>query len=292
MLLVSPRIIDRYRKLRCFHNWVTGADIDPKEETIYTAQYREVIVKNVGNGFCTQHQCVPVMKPECILSNNLFSSATALVSSQSFFNPYHSSSNNEKCWTPNHVAETTPGQSNRTACLLTGAMLYLHSPPKAPQNWGQIHSYLNGYYSNPTEISSTVWIPHITDWWCEQEETHSKYADLSNVACNIISIIAHGIWVEARFLLGKDVIDSRRSTTTGETLFDKVVVRQFAWAQNKILAGNVPELDTTNTENDSEKKSEMEESKLHRMATVHDLLEMLQGSQNLHATQKKSRTQN
>jgi hypothetical protein len=51
-------------------------------------------------------------------------------------------------------------------------------------------------------------------------------------------------------------------------------------------------LDTINTENDSEMKKEAEERKLHRMAKVHDILEMWQGSQNLGATQKEPRAQN
>jgi hypothetical protein len=51
-------------------------------------------------------------------------------------------------------------------------------------------------------------------------------------------------------------------------------------------------MDTTNTENDSEMKKEAEERKLHRMAKVHNFLEMWQGSQNLRATQKESRAQN
>jgi len=109
---------------------------------------------------------------------------------------------------------------------------------------------------------------------------------------NIFSIIPHGVGVEASFSLGRDVIGWRQSKTTGETLREKVVVRQFARANNGILAGTDPELDTTNTENDSEMKTEAEERKLHRMAKVHDNLEMWQGSQNLHATQKESRAQN
>jgi hypothetical protein len=39
-------------------------------------------------------------------------------------------------------------------------------------------------------------------------------------------------------------------------------------------------------------KKEAEERKLHRMAKVHNFLEMWQGSQNLHATQNESRAQN
>ena len=59
-----------------------------------------------------------------------------------------------------------------------------------------------------------------------------------------------------------------------------------------ILAGTDPELDTTNTDNDFEMMKEAEKRKLHRMAMVHDFLEMGQGSHNLGATQKESPTRN
>jgi len=193
---------------------------------------------------------------------------------------------------PNNVAEMTPGQSDRAARLLTPARLYLNSPPEAPKNWGQSNPNLNDYHSDPMEISSTFWLPDITDWWRQQEEMHSKYADLSNVAHDIFSIIPHGVRVEASFSLGKDVIGWRQSKTIGVTLREKVIVRQFARANNKILATADPELDTMNTENDLEMKKEAEERKSHRMAKVHDFVEMWQGSQNLCATQKKSRAQN
>jgi len=142
------------------------------------------------------------------------------------------------------------------------------------------------------EISSTFPIPHITDSWQQQEETHWKYADLSNVARDIFSIIPQGVGVEASVSLGRDVIGWKQSKTTGETLRKKVVVRQFARANNGILAGTDPELDTMNTEDNSEMKKAAEERKLHRMAMVHDFLEMWQGSQNLRATQKESRSHN
>jgi hypothetical protein len=58
------------------------------------------------------------------------------------------------------------------------------------------------------------------------------------------------------------------------------------------LAGTDHELDTMNTENDSEMRKDAEERKLHRIAKVHDFLEMWQGSQNLSATQKESRAHN
>jgi len=53
------------------------------------------------------------------------------------------------------------------------------------------------------------------------------------------------------------------------------VVRQFARANDAILVGADPELDTMNTDNNNNKemKREAEERKLHRMAKVHDFLE-------------------
>jgi hypothetical protein len=98
--------------------------------------------------------------------------------------------------------------------------------------------------------------------------------------------------VEASFSHGRDVIGLRQSKTTSETLYENVVVRQLAPANNGILADTDPELDTKNTENNSEMQKEAEERQLHRMANVHDFLEMWQGSQNLQATQKEFRAQN
>ena len=134
------------------------------------------------------------------------------------------------------MAEKTPGQSDRAARLLTAARLLLNSPPHAPKSRGQINTDLYDYDSDPMEISSTVWIPDITDWWRQQEEMHSMYAYLSNVARDIVSIIPHGIGVQASFSLGRDVIGWRQSKTTGGTLREEVVARQFARANNGILA--------------------------------------------------------
>jgi hypothetical protein len=84
---------------------------------------------------------------------------------------------------------------------LTAARLYLNSPPEAPKNWAQINPILNDHHSDPMEIRSTFWIPDITDWWRQQEETNSKSAILSNVAGDIFSNILHGVGVEAGFSL-------------------------------------------------------------------------------------------
>ena len=112
------------------------------------------------------------------------------------------------------------------------------------------------------------------------------------MARDIVSILPHGVGVEASLSLGRDVIGWRQSITTGKTLQEKVVVRQYARANNGILAGDDPVLDRSESDNDLELKGDAEEKKLHRMAKVHDFLEMWQGSQNLRTTQMESRAQN
>jgi hypothetical protein len=67
-------------------------------------------------------------------------------------------------------------------------------------------------------------------------ETYSKYADVSNVAHIIFPIIPQGVAVQGHYSLRQDVIGWKQSTTTGKTLCKKVVVRQFAGANNVIVA--------------------------------------------------------
>jgi len=234
-------------------------DINPDDETSYITQSQEAILKCVENEYCAKHRCVPVNKPESIPSNNLIPSATASGSGQSSFDSYHLSNDDEEYLTLNNVAETTPRRSNHAARLLTAARLHLNSPPEAPKNWGQINPNLNDYDSNPMEISSTFWIPDTTDWWHQCEEMHPKYTDPTNVVRDVFSIIPHGVGVKATFSLGRNDMCWRQSKPTSEMLCGKVIVRQFARANNGILAGANTALNMANTENDSEMKQEVEE---------------------------------
>jgi len=156
----------------------------------------------VESEYCAKNRFVPVNKLEIIPSSKLIPFATASGFCQSFCNPYTLSSDDEEYLTPNIVAETTPGRCDRAACSFPAARLYLKSPPEATNNWGQIMPNLNDYHSDPMPISSTFWIPDITDWWRQQEERYSKYADISNVADDIFSILRHVVRVEASFSVG------------------------------------------------------------------------------------------
>jgi len=117
---------------------------------------------------------VPVDKLETVPINNLLPCAMASGSYQSSVDPYDLSSDDEEYLTHNKVAETTPGRSDRAARLWTAARLYLNSPPEATKTWGQIDPNLNDYHPDPMEISSTFWILDITEWWRQQQQTHSK----------------------------------------------------------------------------------------------------------------------
>jgi len=141
------------------------------------------------------------------------------------------------------------------------------------------------------EFSSTSWIRDITDRSYQQEETHSKYTDLSHVARDIFSITTHGVEVGATLSFGWDLIGQRQLKTTCENLRENVIGMQFTQHNNRTLAGDNPTLDMTTTENNMEIKRVAEERKLHRMAKVHNFLEMWQCSQNLHPTWKESWTQ-
>jgi hypothetical protein len=245
----------------------------------------------VENEHCTKDRGVLVNKHETVPSSNLVPSATASQSYESSFDSYDLSSDDDEYLTPNNVAKITPGRIDRVARLLTAARLHLNPPSEALKNWRQINPNLNDHHYDPMEISSKFWILDITDWWQQLEEAHSKYANLSNVAHDIFPIIPHAVGVEASLSLGRDVIGWWQSKTTGKTLPEKVIVRQFARAINLILADTDPEMDTTNTENDLDMKKVAEASTLHRLPKVHNFLEMWQRSQNLRATQKESRAQ-
>ena len=98
--------------------------------------------------------------------------------------------------------------------------------------------------------------------------------------------------MEASVSLGRDVIGWRQSITSSKTLPKIVVVREFADANDGILTRANPELDTTNTENDTEMKKAVEQRTFHRMAKVHEFLETWQHRENLCVTQKESCAQN
>jgi len=77
MLLISAHIFDPFRKLQSFRKWDKGMDISREDETSYTTQYQEEVLKDVEKEYCTKRRPLPVTKPESIPYNNLFSPTMA-----------------------------------------------------------------------------------------------------------------------------------------------------------------------------------------------------------------------
>jgi len=292
MLEMSAHISEPVRKLRSLRKWDKGMDMDPEDKTFYTTHYQETFVKYVEDEYCAKDRGLPIIEPGSVLCNNLLSSAMASRSGQSSYDPYDMSSDDEEDLMPKNVTETMPGRSDHGTPWLTAGSPNFNSLPKLPQNWGQFDPNHLDYHSDPMVISSTFWIPDITDWWWQHEEMHSKYADLSNIAHDIFSNKPHRVGLEASFSLARDVMCWRQSNPTATTHCETVIVRQFARTINGISACYDPAFDMTNTKHNTEMKSVVEDRTLHRMAKVHDVVEMWQGSQNLCVTQNESCAQN
>jgi len=82
----------------------------------------------------------------------------------------------------------------------------------------------------------------------------------------------HGIRLGAWSSLPQQVIRLGWLKTTGETLYEEVVVRQYPQPNARLLAGNDAELDWTDVEDDIELKTEAEGTKLLTIAKVQDIL--------------------
>jgi len=148
MLLITAHILDPFRTLRSFRKWDKGMDINPEDETSYTTQFQEAFLTYVEKEYYAKHRRLLVIKSDNTLNNNLSSFEMASTTGQSSYDPYDLSSDEDEYLMPTNGAKTTPGRSDRAACLLTAARLYLNSPPEVTQNWGQINPNLNDYHSD------------------------------------------------------------------------------------------------------------------------------------------------
>lgn len=286
MLLIMAQILDPFRKVRPFVKWDRAMNVNPEDEGSYTTQYKEAFLKYVEREYCT----TSMGKQGISSSGSQFHQSSRDPQSSHTDNPYLLSSDDDEDYESQPPPiQATPGKSDRAARLLTAARLYVNSPLEHPANWGQINPYLNDYLTDPLALSGAFWRADAADWWRQQEESHTKYADLANVARDIFSVMPHGVGVEASFSLGRDIIGWRQTRTSADSLRQKVVVRQFARSNHGLLAGDNS---TTLPSQDEEMKKEEEEKKLHRMVKIHDFMELWQGSLKLRRMQKDARAQN
>jgi hypothetical protein len=111
MLLICAKILDPFWKLRSFRKWDKGMDINPEDETSYTTQYQEAVLRYVENEYCAKHWRAQVNTQETVPSSNLVPSAPASGSYQSSFDTYNLSSDVEEYLTPNNVGRWHPDEA-------------------------------------------------------------------------------------------------------------------------------------------------------------------------------------
>jgi len=243
-LLMSVHILDPFQKLQSFRKWDIGIDINYDDKDSYPRQYQAAFWMYMENEYWAKHQWLSDNQPERV-ERNIILSDTACCSGQSSYDQYDSSSDDDEYLKSKNVAKMTPGHIDRAALLLTAAGLFFNSPPYAPTNWGQMNPNLNEYHSDPFEITSPFWLSDNTNWWYQQEETLSKYADLSIVERGIMPIKPHCVGVGASFSFGRDMVGWRQSKTIGEALRETRVVKLYSRAYNWTLAVDNPVWDTT-----------------------------------------------
>lgn len=240
ILHISARILNPFHKSRSFRIWVKGVNVHPEDVTSHTTQYHDLLWKDVDNKYFEKYTHLRFIEPESVPSINLFPSAMVSTSWQSWLHPYHWSCDGKEYSIREDVLQTMPRWSNRTTCLSTAIRLHLNSLSEIPPIWGQVNLNLNDYHSSHIKISSTLKLLHLTHWWHHHESMHSKNTNFPNVVCDIFSIIAHGVSVEARLTSQQDLISQMQPNTRHKMLFKTVVVKKFASANNGILTGNNP----------------------------------------------------
>jgi len=113
-------------------------DVNPEDETSYSTEYRNVILKYVENKYCAKHRGMPIIIPEKVAGSNIVPSAKASRFGESFYDPHDLSSDDEEDLTPKRMVETTPWWRDRAARFLSTARLYLNSPHEAQRTGGKL----------------------------------------------------------------------------------------------------------------------------------------------------------
>jgi len=103
------------------------------------------------------------------------------------------------------------------------------------------------------------------------------HADLSNLASDILSIIPHGVVLEASVSLGPDIMSWRHTKSNGAIFRDTVIATKLDSAIETRFAGDSTVCEAGQPQNDFEFKREGEETKLNKIARVEDVLEMWSG---------------
>jgi hypothetical protein len=86
-LLILARILESFWTLQSCWEWENRIVINSEDETSYMTQYQKAVLRYVENENNSNHQRLPVIKPESVLNNNLVFLTIASTSDQSSYDP-------------------------------------------------------------------------------------------------------------------------------------------------------------------------------------------------------------
>jgi len=290
LLLILVQMLDPYRKTRMFQHWDKRAGVSPASPGSYTSQYTQAFLDYWEKNYVSKMIEKATIKLEPAGPSPAKANAGSLPKPSNFVYCVDSDSDDE---IPASLLTATPRRTNHRAQLVGIARQYLENSRIDAASIGQINpandDSLTDPDANPNDVTGSFWSPSVAAWWKQQVNTASEYAPMAEMARDIFSVIPHGVGVEASFSLGRDVIGWRQSKTSGSTLQQKVVVRQWARSNQGILADTFSD---TLLDNDVEGKVDAEQSKLKKLATLTDFMHWSKRSSELRAAQKKLRAQN
>ena len=266
LILILATMLDPFTKGQIFEGWDKEMGVGSGDQTSYSRQYSDAFLDywekqyvdidmaKIGKAKDVEQQLIPRTEKSIRRIYLL-----------------DSSDEEDDCQIQETI-QCTPRTSSRKSHLMQQARQYLANVPVNIQSLQpeplEVQDDLMS--NDPEEITASFWYPDVGGWWLKQETSMGEYRDLAKMARDIFSVMPHGVGVESSFCLGRDVIGWRQCRTTGVTLQQKVVVRQ--WARNN--GGLLPDEVKMSMDSmaDPEEKAKEEDKKLDRLATIKDFL--------------------
>ena len=284
LILILASILDPFRKLRTFRSWDKEMAIASEDGDSYTTQYSNAFLAYWESNYVNISVGGQVNQNK--MENEGGGSESTRNAEKRIPRIYGLDSSDEDDDLEVIGSSSTPRTTSRKTLLMQQARQYLANAPviiESEQNDYPVGDELLSH--DPEELTASFWYPDVAGWWLKQETTMGEYRDLARMARDIFSVMPHGVGVEASFSLGRDVISWRQSRTTGVTLQQKVVVRQWARSNNGILPEDIANQLLPSSSDDEQRKRE--DQRLDRLATLRDFLLFKKESDNLRSMQKK-----
>lgn len=268
LLLILAALLDPFRKAKTFKGWDSKMNIDYRDPASYTFQYTEAFLRYWEANYILSNDSGKIKSEMGEEGAILFDDESQHTPDESIY-----ISDSDDMGFEESVRSTypiiTPARASQRDRMKEVARSYLSTPPVNILAVNQYRPNIDDLKSeDPDEMTAGFWKPDIAAYWLHQEKVCGEYALLSRMARDIFSVIPHGVGVESSFSLGRDLIGWRQSSTNGETLRRKVIVRQYARSNSGILPG-IPDKGNNIDSTDNNKQKE-EDRKLMRLVGIRD----------------------